>query len=405
MPHRQVFEGEYVQKAFKDRNDFDRQVHVRKQMNESTRRAAIESGSQLFDLEADLGNRLDLFYDMFHLNACGGEAVARAFIKLGLAEKLKSRATQSAQHKSLVGSANVSAVLSQSGAAELFEIHLINLDRSIDRLAKFKERNAHLSNVLRVSAVDGLTADRKELQRAGVITPDLPYTPGALGCALSHIALWKKAVTENRIVTIFEDDVVCSVNFVEEASRILSLVPGNWDLIQWGCTFDPLFVWLNFDPWKGRLQFYDSQVGHDYQAFRDGGYSSTPIKLQHSFGTQAYSVSPIGAHKLLNSCLPLRKRSILFPGTPSVNEDTGIDVAMCAAYPEMKAYLCLPPLVIHDTTLESDRTQASDRLGKGMDGARETTTVLASPESSDHHSSNDLVSQIFLKLELLTELS
>jgi hypothetical protein len=37
----------------------------------------------------------------------------------------------------------------------LQQVHLINLDRSIERLAKFRENNPHLDAVIRVSAIDG----------------------------------------------------------------------------------------------------------------------------------------------------------------------------------------------------------------------------------------------------------
>ena len=47
--------------------------------------------------------------------------------------------------------------------------------------------------------------------KEGTITKDLAYTPGALGCALSHVALWKKAVSQNKSITIFEDDIICSI--------------------------------------------------------------------------------------------------------------------------------------------------------------------------------------------------
>ena len=92
----------------------------------------------------------------------------------------------------------------------LNQIHLINLDRSTDRLAKFARRNSHLSSVLRSPAVDGARVDRQALLRGGLIRADCPYGNGALGCALSHIELWKKAYAEDRAVTVFEDDAIAT---------------------------------------------------------------------------------------------------------------------------------------------------------------------------------------------------
>jgi hypothetical protein len=89
LPHRQVFAGAYVEKAFKDRSAFDREVSLRQGVNDVTREAALRDGVPLFDLELDLARRTDIFYDMFHLNPVGGEVVARSMIKCGFAERLK----------------------------------------------------------------------------------------------------------------------------------------------------------------------------------------------------------------------------------------------------------------------------------------------------------------------------
>jgi hypothetical protein len=69
----------------------------------------------------------------------------------------------------------------------------------------------------------------------------------------------------------------------------------------------------------------------------------------------AYSVSPKGARSLLKYCLPLRKRFIPFPGTGIVANDDGIDCVMCGAYSSMQAFVCIPPLVLHDEVQISDR--------------------------------------------------
>jgi len=239
--------------------------------------------------------------------------------------------------------------------AMLEQVNLINLDRSPDRLARVKERNSHLKNILRVPAVDGALADREELVKDGTITEDLSYLPGALGCAVSHVGLWKKAVSLNGGVTVCEDDVIFSFNFLEESARVISSLPADWDIIHWGYLFDPYFLWVDFGFAKAELRFYDRRFSRDYQKFQCESSSSTAVRLVHSFGLQAYSVSPKGARALLEYCLPLRKRLIPFPGTDIVLEDIGIDCAMCGAYGSMQAFVCIPPLVIHDDVQTSDR--------------------------------------------------
>jgi hypothetical protein len=156
-----------------------------------------------------------------------------------------------------------------------------------------------------------------------------------------------------------EDDTIATYRFQEKATQIISALPGDWDFIQWGYIFDPLFVWINLGISKAKLEFYDCRFsGANYEKFQSADFSPSPVGLAHSFGIQAYSVSPRGARALLEFCLPLRKRLIPFPGTRVVNVDTGIDVAMCGAYSSMHAFMCIPPLVIHDDKLASDRVEA-----------------------------------------------
>lgn len=237
----------------------------------------------------------------------------------------------------------------------LQQIHLINLDRSTTRLALFRERNAHLENVVRVSAVDGSTVDRDELIANGTITDDLPYWPGSLGNALSHLNLWRKAVAENRGLTIFEDDVICSSDFYQASESILVRLPADWDIVQWGYNHDPLFVWVDFGFSKAKLEFYDRRYrGENFLKFQSVSMSHSAVKVAHSFGTMAYSISPKGAQALLQTCLPLRNRVIAFPGTGTAVNDLGIDNPMAGAYVSMQAFLCLPPLVLHDNQLPSD---------------------------------------------------
>ena len=141
------------------------------------------------------------------------------------------------------------------------QIHVINLDRSADRFATFNCRNSHLASVLRFPAVDGALVDREELMRNGVISEDCPYSSGALGCALSHVALWKKAANEELTLTIFEDDVVCSLHFAEETARLLSTLPEDWDLINGELTSINAFLGSISDFQKRSFTFTIAAMG------------------------------------------------------------------------------------------------------------------------------------------------
>ncbi|MBZ9747557.1 glycosyltransferase family 25 protein [Mesorhizobium sp. CO1-1-7] len=244
-------------------------------------------------------------------------------------------------------------------------IRVINLDRSVSRWNTYQKRNPHLlSSTLRVSAFEGAALDRGGLLRDGIIGGDCTYGAGSLGCALSHITLWKEAVASNIPLTIFEDDVYCSADFISRSNELLSGAPAGWDLIKWGFNFDPLFLWLDLDFAKAKLEFYARQRQNmDLLAAYDKSPRSLS-RIAHSFGLMAYSVTPNGARILLENCLPIKRRTIQFPGAGVVIDDTGIDCAMCAAYGLMQAFVCMPPLVFSDDDQlsireESDRTSGS----------------------------------------------
>ncbi|MBI0537510.1 hypothetical protein D9599_18280 [Roseomonas sp. KE2513] len=59
------------------------------------------------------------------------------------------------------------------------EKRLINPAPRSDRLALFKARNPHLSDIQRVPAIDGRAADREWLRVSGIMSPDLSYPDGA----------------------------------------------------------------------------------------------------------------------------------------------------------------------------------------------------------------------------------
>jgi hypothetical protein len=88
VPHRQVYQGEFIEGMYPDRTVFDAEVELRRRMNSVTRDLALSEGKPLFDLERALAGRSDIFYDMFHLNRLGGRVVAETFIQGGFASML-----------------------------------------------------------------------------------------------------------------------------------------------------------------------------------------------------------------------------------------------------------------------------------------------------------------------------
>jgi glycosyltransferase involved in cell wall biosynthesis/GR25 family glycosyltransferase involved in LPS biosynthesis len=231
--------------------------------------------------------------------------------------------------------------------AALPPIQLINLDRSIGRLAEFERRNRHLKHVTRYPAVEGGRVDRAALIATDVIAEDCPYSAGTLGCALSHIELWRLAAEEDRALTIFEDDVVAAFDFERRAAEHLARLPADWDIVFWGYCSDRLSAWIDIGVTQANMTFYAPRNFADVAEFQADQPGGALIRLLNCWGALAYSLSPNGARRLLSECLPLRRRAVKF-ARPGVSFwDEGIDAAMNGAIPQMNAYICVPPLVLH----------------------------------------------------------
>lgn len=112
-------------------------------------------------------------------------------------------------------------------------VHVINLDRSLTRLAEFHHWTGHLRSIQRVVAVDGKTYDVSRSIDIGLVDNDIlnSYSEGGIGAAMSHIALWEIAIDNSEAITVCEDDAIFNRFFDLEAPRLLDSLPSGWDLI------------------------------------------------------------------------------------------------------------------------------------------------------------------------------
>jgi GR25 family glycosyltransferase involved in LPS biosynthesis len=236
-------------------------------------------------------------------------------------------------------------------------VYVINLDRDHERLQTFVETNPHLTDYVRFSAVDGRAMDRAALRDEGIIAANLTYNNGQLGCALSHIALWRIAVAEDRVITVLEDDAILMSNFSPALDAFLRTLPADWAIALLGWNFDrSLWAEIPEGVAKSVLNFDQDALRENIEAFRRSAVAHAPIRLRHAFGSVAYSVSPTGARALLDTCLPLARQFIHFKGFGIGIPNNGIDCMMNTAYPKLKAYACMPPLVVSENRQEISTT-------------------------------------------------
>jgi GR25 family glycosyltransferase involved in LPS biosynthesis len=199
-------------------------------------------------------------------------------------------------------------------------IHLINLDRSQDRLTEFVTANRHLTEVVRFPAIDGSSLDIAALAQQGLVAPDIldSYSVGAVGLALSHGTLWQAAATQGQTVTVAEDDTVFHSKFEALAEEVLKSLPPDWDMIFWGWNFDATMM---FDVLPGVspcvAQFDQNKMRAHIPDFQQLPLSPRAHKLLWLFGTGSYTVSPKGAQNLRSRCFPLRPMLITWPEGPA----------------------------------------------------------------------------------------
>jgi GR25 family glycosyltransferase involved in LPS biosynthesis len=237
------------------------------------------------------------------------------------------------------------------------QVYVINLDRDQERLRSFYEANGGAAEFVRFSAIDGREADRSALEQEGIIAADLTYNNGQLGCALSHISLWRTAVSENRAVTIVEDDAILARNFLPAHIDFLERMAPEWSIVLWGWNFDRS-VWAEIPEGvaKSVLTFDQDALRKNIEVFRRSETASGSIRLRHAFGSMAYSVSPSGARSLLELCLPLSRQFIRFEGFGIGIPNNGIDCMMNTAYPKLRAYVCIPPLAVSENRQDHSHT-------------------------------------------------
>lgn len=228
------------------------------------------------------------------------------------------------------------------------QIHLINLDRSDDRLREFEKSNPHLSqSISRRSAIDGKSVSRAQLVDQGIIEADLAYNDGALGNALSHLALWNLAIERHEALTVCEDDAIFNGNFAPAADFLMKSLPLDWHMIFWGWNFDSI-LWFDMIPGVSTCvsMFEQEKMRGGVTEFQAASFTPQPFKLLQEFGSVCYSISPTGARMVREFCLPLRNMAIHFPGLGRTLPNLDLGIMVNAVFPKINAFVSVPPLVI-----------------------------------------------------------
>lgn len=225
-------------------------------------------------------------------------------------------------------------------------INIISLKRSISRRESFCKLNQHIEYEF-FDAIDGTKLTKELICDKRLFQPGLNYTPGAFGCALSHLALWEKAINLKKTITIAEDDSIFRFDFEEKYLKKINELPRDWDIILWGWNFDSILsldVMPNISP--AVMVFNQDQLRDCVNNFQLLSGDTSLMKLDKCFGTPAYSISASGAAKFKSLCFPLADFKLFFPLLNRELPNNGIDIAMNRIYQATNSYVSFPPLAI-----------------------------------------------------------
>lgn len=227
-------------------------------------------------------------------------------------------------------------------------IMVINLDRCPERFTKFSTVNGFLRQVARFPAVEGRAVDRDKLQSDRLLDAALTCSDGALGCALSHIMIWHRVMTDGIATTVCEDDAILNHGFERVSERLVADLPAGWDFILWGWNFDAMLL-VNLLPGVSPAAIHCNQDSMRTRLSRFQTLDLEPraLRLLSSCGTLCYSISAGGARKLYAGCTPLKPLAATdAAGMPCGITPYGIDHAMTQLYPRINAFVAVPPLAV-----------------------------------------------------------
>ena len=114
-------------------------------------------------------------------------------------------------------------------------IYTINLDRDAERWQRMEQiaRTAGIPNMQRFSAINGKNMVDSQFRASTTWLGRQLQPVGVLGCALSHIALWKKIIEDDiPSAIILEDDVELVPNFRDKLEFNLQQLSRTFPALQ-----------------------------------------------------------------------------------------------------------------------------------------------------------------------------
>src|SRR6185437_3700529 len=167
---------------------------------------------------------------------------------------------------------------------DCIRVYVINLAKDVDRWHRIQRALLTLGiSPIRIRAVDGTSRASliRRLIKHDFATKDWALTPGEIGCALSHIGVWKKVARDGLAAVILEDDVEIPSSFERFYFKDLPLFLQRCDIVK----FEGLF----FD--------HTSRSG---PVLHNGSSTKLIVTFRPTLGTAGYALTRRGAEALLS---------------------------------------------------------------------------------------------------------
>ena len=132
-----------------------------------------------------------------------------------------------------------------------FDVHVINLDTMPHKMAAFVDRlqltDLARQGPIRLGAVDGkllriesivtegALREIETAERTGFRERHYELTRGAVGCYLSHMAVWERLLQSDRdVAMVCEDDAKLDTQVLQTLQQARATIPDNWDILLLG---------------------------------------------------------------------------------------------------------------------------------------------------------------------------
>ena len=227
-------------------------------------------------------------------------------------------------------------------------IKCVNLERRLDRkkvMENLLSKTDLIDNCDFVKAVDGLKLLLTDELEIMFSDNDFGTKRGAIGCALSHLELWKQLINDDLYnkYLVLEDDIEIDENIKFKLNQMNDILNydnnenNNWDII-----------YLGFHIYNKNKNKYNEKINTIKQL------SIIPYDTEITIGgTFGYIINLSGANKLVNY---IKNNGIKH----------GIDYLMfhCAEEMDLKHYELVPQLVFSDFVGESIKVDSDIQYDK-----------------------------------------